>query len=1349
MLRSRSMPVVVCVLALLCVWLMMAGTAVAQSSLVVRHFGTAEGLPVSSASHIAIDADGFLWLATHDGLARFDGREFRVYDVAQTSAVGSNRITALYADAHRQVYAYGAGGEWLQVGSQQIRRIRMDAADPEARVRHVHPDPLCVTLPAGLYCAEATGMRLRRAFTQGQEVRLAIPAGAADWLLVQGVGVQYCVGPNCHTVWANSRLQVPLDARQALVQPDSLWLALPEGLLQVYPDAPAQWRLHTGKEVFDLQRMTAEADGSLLVGSGRGFWRIQAGQLLPALPDSVQDALWQGWRAPDGALWHSRDHELFRAGERVLAARGKITSVLFEPGGTVFAATLRDGLYAIGQPRVELVGSDLSLESSNIYGVSLDVAGGAWLGSLGEGLIRLWPDGRLQVFGAAQGLGEYAWAVQATPDEVLAAPYGGGLWQLDASGQRFVPAPVPAALGSARTRAFSIDPDGRLWLGGTAGVWRRDGAHWSRQWSRGSAAVLAIAHGADGVVWYGGEAGLWRDHAGDVHEVAAELLQDAVVRGLLLASDGALWASSEGRGLIRVAADDPRGLRARRLGRTEGLPSNSPHAVVEDPLHGGDLWVNSNQGIFRISRLALEELLAGRSSVLSPLTLGLADGLSELEGNGGVQPAAAVDAQGRIWFPSQRGVVRVDPGALSLRTRAPRAVIDGLTSDGALLQAAQLPLGLRSLQVHYNAAELRAGSAVRFRHRLIPGDPVWREVGEQRVASFTALPAGRHRFEVLAGNSDGYWAQQPAVLEFDVPARWTETRSFQLGLMVAAVLSILLLAQVRMRLLRRQAMQLDQQVRTRTHELSTQKQRAETALQELGEAHSELALTHDQIASRNRKLAEQTRRLEQLDQFRSRLLADVSHELRTPLMLIKLPLQELLERSGPLGRAERQRLQLPLAQTERLSHLVEQLVGLVQAEAGQLPLRMQRLELVRWVAGVLDSFRPMAQQQDIGLQLQSSCGQLWLYADPEHLATILGNLVDNALKYAPPSSTVTLSIQRQPDDMAQVRVIDHGVGFPPEVAASLFERFFRVAGPPRQGREGLGIGLALARELAELHGGRVGAEMVPGGGTHFWFQLPLGSAHVELAELSLSETRAEAAPAAPSAVVENDGILLVEDHPELAAYLCERLSERFAVTVMGSVESAWQCLQRHSFRLLVCDVVLPGMDGISWCRQLRADPRWSALPIILISAKSTRPDRQSGLDAGASSWLAKPFAFAELLQEIERLWPDGKSTGVIAATAGDGLDAILQMALQHLSDPGFGVAQWSVAVHLSDRQLRRRVTELSGMSPLNWLREQRLLKVHELIGTGRCQTLAAAGAEAGLDNPGYLYRLYRARFGES
>lgn len=1317
----------------------------AQGNTVIRHYGTHDGMPVGSAESMQIDADGFLWLGTHDGLTRFDGRNFDTFDIARTPDLGSNRIAGLYKGPLGSLYALGSEGEWLQIGRHGIARIQLDGEQSAVRYVWSEPGALCVTLRRALYCEQAAGFAVHTRFAAGQDVLAAIPDGDAVWLILRGVGIVHVASG--HTTLAldlPTLRQLPVKAGGARGKQGQLWLDLPDGVIELRREADSRWVAHDPDHVVIVVQLRVDADDQLYVGTDAGLFRTVGEQiewLSQTAPGSAES---QSWRGPDGALWSAYAGQLKREGKILLQSRGEINELLFYRD-MVWISTNRDGIYALSEARVATP-DDALLRSSNTYGVWVSPSDEVWVGSQGQGLFRIDPSGATHHYGPEQGLpGQFSWVVAGSPaDQVYVATMSPGLWQLDRRNTQFLNVALPESLARAMVLSLSFDRHAQLWVGSTDGAWQRTAEGWRKRWPlSGSARVMAVLHARDGAQWIGSDRGLVRLSDAGESQFAADLLGSAAVRTVVETRDGSIWAASEGSGLIVL----PKGAdtTVRRLGRNEGLPSNSPHALVEDA--AGNLWVNSNHGIFRIAAANIRAFLAGDIARLSPLVLGFADGVEELEGNGGVQPSSGLDSSGRVWFPTQRGVVYFDPASLFNARPAPEPIIERLSAAGRDFtdaQVAPIALGVRALEIHYNAANLQSG-LIRYRYRLQPNQAEWTDAGTREVAAFAALAPGDYRFEVQAGNSDGSWSEAPATMRFTIAAYWYETATARVAGVIAIALFGLALAQVRLHQLRARTRQLNQIVQVRTSELRTEKSRAEDALVELAQVHSALSDSHEGIVSRNQRLAEQASRLEALDHFRTRLLADVSHELRTPLMLIKLPLEELLNRGKHALGADRGLVELARDHTGRLSKLVEQLVSLVQAEAQQLALRAVRLNLNHLLRRSVESFAVAAAANKVSVSLQ--CDTLPpIYGDPLHLSTVINNLIDNACKYAPPGSAVEVrSVLSSDLETVRISVRDRGPGFPADVAERLFERFFRGDGPPRAGREGLGIGLALARDLVLLHGGSIGAECTADSGTCFWFELALGSAHIALDDLVLDAT-ASAVPVATPVAEAGSGprILLVEDHPELANFLITRLADHYEVVWADNAETAWVTLQTEQIDVVVSDVRLPGQSGVELCARIKQEPTLSARPVILMSAKTDAADQASGLAAGALEWLAKPFSFDALLSSIARAYAPMRRAGDTSDA-----DRVLAHALLHLPDAAFGTTQWADSVHLSERQLRRRVNELTGTSPVSWLREQRLVRVRDLIRSGECKTLAQAGAKSGIENPSYLYRLYRARFGES
>lgn len=1285
---------------------------------------------------------------------RFDGKEFKVYNTSNSPAIRNNRIVDIYRGETGRSYALTIDGDLLRLGTGGVQRIAFGTGAMESRIRTVHEKPFCVTTARGLFCERKNGdFKLRLHFEPGFDVAAALPvAGDQIWLIVPGKGILLQTGSRRRLLFDDADLYtVPGLPPMAIVDHDGrLIVALKGGVLQIARDGRSRWLLDNSNGSLHVVQVRQDRDGTLWIGTDDGLF--SAGRHDHDIErragggggDTVPS---KSWRAPDGALWKGLGSRLFREDCLVLDVDGMIRDVDFDTAGTAWVSTLRDGIYALSRPRVNTLGLADGLLADNVYTVARDSKDTMWLGSLKGPVQAVEADGTVRSFGLESGLpGMNPWAVSVAPDDaVYVGTYAPGLFRKDKESGQFEEVPLPHSLAQTRVLALSFDRTGRFWLGTTKGVWRRTGTSWRKIWPEDEEiGVHAILHGADGGVWYGTEKGLWRQRDGAVEAVAADVIGGATVRSLLQDRGGAIWASTEGYGLVRIDTSAPARMKAVRLGRAEGLPSNSPHAALEDDT--GNIWVNSNQGIFRITAKDLREWMSGSVPALTPLSLGLSDGVTELEGNGGLQPAVAFDAQGRMWFPNQRGVIRIDPRRFSIPRKAPVPVIDGLEAEGSMLSAdtISMPVELRSINIYYGASDLHDGKAVRFRYRLFPRDKRWIGAGDQRTVSLVSLLPGDYRFELIAANSDGVWSTDPATLAFTVPARWYETAYFKLSAWLCLAGLIFLVAQQRVRASRRRAEELGRQVEARTRDLHVEKRQVETALIQLSESHRI-------IETKNLRLADQAAQLEKINDFRTRLFADISHELRTPLMLASMPLKEIEEKGLNLPRTDQRRLALSIAQMDRLTLLVQQLLSLVQVEAGQLKLSITSFDLCQLVKEVVDGFRVLNGKSAIRYEICSDTDFLPIFADRDHLTTVLGNLLDNAGKYAPSGSAVEvlLSVDTAAE-VVRISVSDSGPGFSPSLAGNLFRRFFRGEAVPRAGRGGLGIGLATARELVELHGGEIGASSEPGEGACFWIALPLGSAHVSLDELDSKPVRAGVPlPAANGGSAGARKVLVVEDHPELANYLGHRLGEYCPVQVVADAEQALDWLAGEAFGMVIADVVLPGISGIALCGKIKSERSLAHLPVLLMSARAESARREEGLDAGAHDYLIKPFGFEALLEAVSRAWPYASlyfKSGHRIVSAEEG-PALLTPALKALTDPDFCIGQWAQQSCLSERQLRRRVIELTGQSPVVWLREQRLLRVRKLISDGSCRTLAEAGIRVGLDNPAYLYRIYRARFG--
>ncbi len=217
-------------------------------------------------------------------------------------------------------------------------------------------------------------------------------------------------------------------------------------------------------------------------------------------------------------------------------------------------------------------------------------------------------------------------------------------------------------------------------------------------------------------------------------------------------------------------------------------------------------------------------------------------------------------------------------------------------------------------------------------------------------------------------------------------------------------------------------------------------------------------------------------------------------------------------------------------------------------------------------------------------------------------------------------------------------------------------------------------------------------------------------------------------------------LALVVEHPELSEYLAQRIGNNLSVEVFGSAEQALADVDGQRFGLIVSEIRLPGMDGIELCRRIKADPATTDMPVILMTALDSDVETTDIADL----CLIKPFSLFTLLEGIDRLWPGGPPQSCTA----ESVHPVLAVAHEFLDDSTFSVTSWSEKAGLSSQKLTRTVFHVSGMTPTTWLREQRLRRVHRMISNGSCRSLIEAGKRCGFDNPDYLQRVYRVRYGD-
>jgi signal transduction histidine kinase/DNA-binding response OmpR family regulator len=672
---------------------------------------------------------------------------------------------------------------------------------------------------------------------------------------------------------------------------------------------------------------------------------------------------------------------------------------------------------------------------------------------------------------------------------------------------------------------------------------------------------------------------------------------------------------------------------------------------------------------------------------------------------------------------------------------------DGFISD---LKELNLTYNENDLRFDYVGLHYSDPSKNQYKYMLENFDDDWIDAGTQRNATYTNLDAGEYIFRVTACNADGVWNKEGASLKIIIPPPfWATWWAYTIYVLFVLVLLYSI----------------------RRYELNRTQLKNQHKLDEV-------------------KLNER----EETDKMKSRFFANISHEFRTPLTLILGPSErivtdsnqdEIKKKAGTIKR-----------NANRLLSLINQLLDLSKLEAGKLELKASKDNIVPFIKGITMSFESAAEGKDITLKVKSSNDEIDLYFDKEKMTKIMTNLLSNAFKFTPEGGAITVNIKsptpKSPPgrglkgvgrvydgNYIEIKVKDTGVGIPKEELPKLFDRFYQVDSSQTREHEGTGIGLALTKELVELHHGTISADSKLGGWTEFIIELPVGRKHlkdeeiVETEEPIEDEFKVERGDFVPTAVEEvnetqvtdedKNIVLVVEDNADVREFIKDSLGNEFQIEEASNGEQGVRKAEQIIPDLIISDVMMPKMDGNELTRQLKSDEKTSHIPIILLTAKSEQQSKLEGLETGADDYLTKPFDTKELQIRINNLInirrklqekfsrvdfvPVKKAAEKKLTNLEEQfMSKVMEVLETHLSEEEFSIEQFGKEVGMSRVQLHRKLKALSGKSASNYLRSVRLNKAKKMIEEQK-GNISEIAYSVGFSSPQYFSRSFKEEFG--
>jgi len=1086
------------------------------------------------------------------------------------------------------------------------------------------------------------------------------------------------------------------------------------------------------------------------------------------------------------------------------------------PDGRILLGSVANGLYWLSDTGSERIETDFDFSEAWPYAAIPTPDGGMLVGSLQQGLFHLGPNGEaLEQVTHRNGL-----AVNGIVD--LTIDHENGVWlaqdgaiaRIDLFGGRRI---YDADFGLSAT--YAMTPfKGRWLVGGIAGlgVLATDGRDSSRldNIEAPFLEVFDILVDGDGVLVASSEG---------VHRVVPDLANLTLLEHESLLFDTYAFKMVRSRLRDAVYAELENGLGVllntdegwRSLGKIEGV-DNRTDSIAEDA--AGRVWVGTSAGRFyRLAwqgdALVLEAELdaddgvpegyawafnVGERTVLGtslggyrPVEpdglriepdpdfgnhqLGEPRGVYALYGAGdgqvvgGIGPGGALwrgtlfddgrfDWQGRwltdlepainwsiqehgdhLWIARHPGLVRLNwpPGQPAMEPSRLQVVRAGfpdqaqwlIAGPGVKSFADTLPAGAESLRFEYALTSYTDPKRTEYRVRLDGLESDWSRWSGETRRDYTNLPGGEYVLQVQARNAAGQTFESDPLAFRVQPPFYLSPLAWTVYVLIAVILLLL-------------AARFGQRLRERSL-LAQQRVLAE------------------QVAERTSEVRAQAREIRQISDARAQFFANVSHELRTPLTLTRGPLQELARISGErLDDESKQYLDVSLRNSEAMQSLIGQILDLQRLEAGRMPLKLIRADLAMMVRGIVDRFAVQARLRGIELSCEGIDKPVELVCDQAHIDTMLSNLMSNAIKFTPEGGRIELGLIHT-EGKIELTVTDSGPGIDPAYQQAIFERY-------RQGEQtsasspGTGIGLALIRELAELHGGHIRVESKPGLGASFSLSIPTDlQPNAEASNESIAvETRAESNQGPSEATIDEmtsedvPCVLLVDDNAELRAFLRLRLGRSYRIEEAADGSEGLERARELIPDAIITDGLMPVMDGLAMTREIKNDPELAFVPVLMLTSRAAPEDAVRGLEAGADDYLAKPFDSAELAARVagliasrRRLNAHLEHAGISSAEVSESpfmaqLNSVLD---DHLADPKFSVRDWADLLHMDRTTLFRRLKGETGQSPEEYLREKRLQAAARLL-TERAGNVAEVADAVGFASVSHFSRRFRERF---
>lgn len=865
--------------------------------------------------------------------------------------------------------------------------------------------------------------------------------------------------------------------------------------------------------------------------------------------------------------------------------------------------------------------------------------------------------------------------------------------------------------------------------------------------------IFSLYQDKDDVIWVGSDRGLCRfnSSANTFSIISTEGLLNTIIYDMYEDNSKAIWVATHNNGLLRMdkrtnavqkiksssgtapakliclfddahgylwIGTDGRGLYRYNYKTEELMPYTGYGLISANIIYGitgddnGNLWFSSNNGLYslhlqteKIKHYSIQDNLQGKQFNYKALFKARNGNLfaGGIEGFNIINPAVAEQTNEKV-------AVAVTNFQLFNKDVLPDSTSTGLQKQINYTSALTLKHDQSVMSFEYAGLGFAVTDKLQYAYKMEGFDPDWNYVGAERKATYTNLPPGTYTFKVKATADEGNWNVPEKTIRIIIKPPFYKTT-------LAYFIYVLLL---------------------------------------MGIVYAAYKYSAAYMRRQNQLKVERMKNKEEQEFYARKIefFTVMAHEIRTPLSLIIAPLEKLITLKK-WDKTETEQLHIMEENSERLMDLVNQLLDFRRIESDAYTIKKEKVEVVSLVQSVYSRFSSLPYQKNIEFTLTTKTSSLLMDADPEVLHKILSNLLINAFKFARKKVRIVIEeiTNMQDETCLHLRVEDDGIGIPGENLQHIFKKFFTSSSGSHQYNNlgSSGIGLALASSLAEKHGGRLLVESKEGVKTVFTLELPLEKVKEPVLPIETDGSLGKEAEAT---------VLVADDDASLLNFIAGSLkTENYKVLKAANGKQALELIETQSVDIVLSDVMMPVMDGVEFCRQIKSDVQFSHIPLILLTAKSNSEAEIEGIESGADAYISKPFKWKHVLavvknllesrEKLKKRFSEQPNTEAEVLTTNrqdkEFIEKVVAIIQQRIIDPQLSVEELSKDLAISRSNLHKKLKSMSGLVPNELIRLVRLKQAAKLLATGE-NNISEVAYMTGFSSPSYFSKCFLQQF---